>query len=238
MPEAIIFDLYETLVTQFDPRWKPQPSTAERLGIDQRAFDAVWQASQHRRYTGDIPDFPRVIRYVGQELGESLDEAIVQELHEECLAAYERPLLDIEDEIVDLLKDVQSAGIKVGLISNCSSEEVAAWDRSPLARLIGKPVFSCRVGYMKPDGEIYSLACRELGVDPTRAAFVGDCGGVGDGGGDELSGAAAAGLHPYWASWFIDRWPEWRRDRGVYERARAWPRLKLPRDVLELVRGA
>ena len=136
MLEAIIFDLYETLITCFDPQWKPQPSTAERLGIDQRAFDAAWQGSQRRRFTGDFPDFPSVLRYVGEELAEKLDEAVVQQLQDELLAAQERPLLDVEDEITDMLREVRSGGIKVGLISNCEPEEVAAWDRSPLSSLI------------------------------------------------------------------------------------------------------
>ena len=82
---------------------------------------------------------------------------------------------------------------------------------------------------MKPSAEIYHLGCRELGVDPSRALF------VGDGGSDELAGAANAGLRPYWASWFIDRWPEWRQARDVYERAREWPRLKTPAEVVELL---
>ena len=238
MLEAIIFDLYETLVTHFDPHWKPRPSPAERLGIDQRVFDAAWRGSQRRRFTGDFPDFPSVLRHVGEELGEKLDEAIVQQLQDERLARQERPLLDVEAEIIDALRDLRSAGVKVGLISNCEPEDVAAWDRSPLASLIAKPVFSYRVGHMKPDREIYNLACRGLDVDPGRAAFVGDCGGVGDGGGNELAGAAEAGLHPYWASWFIDRWPEWRRDQDVYERVRPWPRLTSPREVVALVQAA
>ena len=235
MLEAIIFDLYETLITCFDPQWKPQPSTAERLGIDQRAFDAAWQGSQRRRFTGDFPDFPSVLRYVGEELAEKLDEAVVQQLQDELLAAQERPLLDVEDEITDMLREVRSGGIKVGLISNCEPEEVAAWDRSPLSSLIEKPVFSWRVGHMKPDREIYNLGCRELDVDPGRAAFVGDCGGVGGAGGDELSGAAEAGLRPHWATWFIDRWPEWKRDQDARKRARAWPRLHSPREVVDLL---
>ena len=238
MLEAIIFDLYETLVTHFDPHWKPRPSTAERLGIDQRAFAAAWRASQRGRFTGEYPDFPSVLRHIGEELGEKLDEAVVQQLQDERLATQERPLLHVEAEIIDVLRELQSAGVKVGLISNCEPGDVAAWDRSPLAAFIDDPVFSSRVGHVKPDREIYDLACHALDVDPGRVAFVGDCGGVGDGGGNELSGAAEAGLHPYWASWFIDRWPEWRRDEDVYERARAWPRLTSPREVVALVQGA
>ena len=82
---------------------------------------------------------------------------------------------------------------------------------------------------MKPNREIYQLACRELDVDPGRAAF------IGDGCSNELSGAAEAGLTPYWASWFVDCWPEWRQNRDVYVQARKWPRLKSPGDVVAIL---
>ena len=82
---------------------------------------------------------------------------------------------------------------------------------------------------MKPSAEIYHLGCRELEVEPGHAVF------IGDGGSDELSGAAEAGLTPYWASWFVDKWPEWRQNRDVYVRAREWPRLSTPGEVVELL---
>lgn len=138
-------------------------------------------------------------------------------------------MLDIDDAILEMVRAPLAAGLKVGLISNCVPGDVADWERSPLAPLIEKPVFSYEAGLMKPDSEIYHLGCRELGVDPERAAF------IGDGGSDELHGAAKAGLRPYWASWFIDRWPESRQAQDVYKRAREWPRLKSPGDVVELL---
>ena len=228
MLEAVLFDLYETLITEFDPKWTPQPTTAERLGVDQRAFRAAWQKAQPGRFTGEFPDYPSALRYVCDAIGEEPEEAILQQLIQEKVALKERPLLDVEDVILEMLRGLRAAGLKVGLISNCAPGEVAAWERSPLASLIDRPVFSYEAGLMKPAAEIYRLACRELDVDPGRAAF------VGDGGSDELSGAADAGLRPFWASWFIDCWPEWRQARDVYKRAREWPRLKAPGEVVEL----
>ena len=43
---------------------------------------------------------------------------------------------------------------------------------------------------MKPDREIYELACTGLGVDPSDCLF------VGDGANDELRGAERAGMTP------------------------------------------
>ena len=42
---AVIFDLCETLITQFDPDWEPpEISVAERLGIEERGFHHHWKS--------------------------------------------------------------------------------------------------------------------------------------------------------------------------------------------------
>ena len=43
MPQVIFFDLFETLVTHFDPDWTPPArTTADRLGIDGDVYRANW----------------------------------------------------------------------------------------------------------------------------------------------------------------------------------------------------
>ena len=229
MLEAVFFDLYETLITEFDPQWKPQPSTAERLGLDQQAFRSAWREAQDARFTGAFPDYGSALRFVCDVIGEKPDEAVLQELIQEKAALKARPFLAIEDAILEMLGSLRAAGVKVGLISNCSPGEAAAWDQCSLAPFFDRVVFSYEAGCMKPSAEIYHLGCRELDVDPNRTIF------VGDGGSDELAGAANAGLTPYWASWFIDRWPEWRQAQDVYVRAKEWPRLRTPAEVVEVI---
>jgi putative hydrolase of the HAD superfamily len=51
-------------------------------------------------------------------------------------------------------------------------------------------VFSCTEGVKKPDLQIYKLAAEKLGVRPE------DCLYIGDGSSNELTGAAAVGMHP------------------------------------------
>ena len=49
-------------------------------------------------------------------------------------------------------------------------------------------MFSCSVGFSKPDPRIYAVAAGELGVEPADCLF------VGDGANDELPGAERAGM--------------------------------------------
>ena len=63
------------------------------------------------------------------------------------------PFLHVERAIIDVLQDIRRAGMRIGLISNCSSEEIAAWDNSPRS-LFDDVIFSFRVGLTKPDPRI------------------------------------------------------------------------------------
>lgn len=215
--QAVVFDLYETLVTEFDPSWHDKPMTAERLGIDAEAFERRWQARRDERMTRPV-DFREVLR----DIHPNADDLVIEALHLERLEAKAIPLLNVEQPILDTLRQLRAEGLGIGLISNCSMEEVAAWDRSPLAPLIDKAVFSYQVGCAKPDPAIYALACQRLGMQPRDAVF------VGDGGSDELAGAEGVGMRAYCAGWFLDRWPTARPATG-------FPRLGTPAELLEVV---
>lgn len=169
-------------------------------------------------------DFRDVLRAAcvaaGVVVGEAIEE-IIQTLYAERLAAKAKPLLEVEAPVVEMLGRLKAMDLKLGLVSNCSIEEVAAWHESPLAGLFDEIVFSYEAGCAKPDCEIYLRACQRLGVLPADTIF------VGDGGSDELSGAAAVGMTPYCARWFLDRWPSWRRSR-TDRSSRQFPQLSEP----------
>jgi putative hydrolase of the HAD superfamily len=84
-------------------------------------------------------------------------------------------------------------------------------------------VFSCSVGFRKPDPAIYRLALDELGVEPADAMF------VGDGANDELGGAERVGMRAV----LILRAGQ---DEPYWEEARGWqPRITSIPEVLELL---
>ena len=60
--DAIIFDLYETLITEFSPDWKPEcPSVAQRLGMSEEAFASGWRRVNGARMRG-VVDHPEALR--------------------------------------------------------------------------------------------------------------------------------------------------------------------------------
>ena len=225
MIQAVIFDLYETLVTEFDPDWRPGPSVAERLGLPQAAFDAAWNSRYEARMTGRLPDFAAVLREVTAELGQTPNEAMIAQLRQERLKEKVIPFTHIDPAVLQMLNRLRAQSIKLGLITNAAPEEVAAWPESDLASFFDDMIASYQVGLLKPDAGIYRLACERLAVVPEATAF------VGDGGNQELPGAAQASLRPFWATWFLDRWPAWKCPPQVRQQAAPFLRLKHPNDL-------
>ena len=144
----------------------------------------------------------------------------------ERLAAKARPFERMDPLVVQTLHALKGAGYRIGLITNCAYDEIAAWDSSELAGLVDVPIFSCVEGLIKPDPAIYELACDRLGVDVSAAVF------VGDGGNDELCGAA--GLKAIWATWYIETWP-WDWVGNVAETSDMFPRGRRVCDLPALV---
>jgi putative hydrolase of the HAD superfamily len=109
--------------------------------------------------------------------------------------------------------------IKLGLVSNCTEEEVQSWKSCKLPQYFDEVIFSYQVGYAKPDKRIYELVCSRLGVKANECIF------VGDGGSNELDGASRNGMNAYHAIWFI---PEYIRSRIIN-----YKKLKKPFDLVK-----
>jgi len=231
-PQAILFDLYETLISEFDPARTPQPSMAARLGVEEAAFAAAWRHVYAQRMTGTIPNFPAALHAICQRLGATHDAAVIAQLHQERLAAKARPFTGIAAPIVGLIQQLHAMSIKLGVLSNAAREEGAAWETCVLAPFFDTVVFSYQVGRMKPDPQVYWLACERLGTTAADTLF------VGDGGSDELVGAAQAGLTAYWAQWYFVPWPAEKRPALWRERAARFPALATPEDLLHCLNAA
>ena len=94
----------------------------------------------------------------------------------------------VSKEILDALQKLKIKNIKLGLISNADCIDCMYWNQSPLFEYFNDSIFSCSVGLLKPDRQIYELALQRLNVSPEQCLF------VGDGGSNELRGAKSAGM--------------------------------------------
>jgi FMN phosphatase YigB (HAD superfamily) len=220
MIKAILFDLYETLVTERGTTPVRASSLADALGIAPAAFRPIWKRLRHRVVRGDL-SFASALTEVGTQLGIPVAPSLVADICAARVREKASLFKEMDPGLVEIICRLYDRDIRLAVVSNCFAEDVAAWPGCALAPWFAAAVFSCEVGAAKPEPAIYLEAARRLGVEPGDALF------IGDGGDDELLGAERAGLQWIQAAWF-------RGDLGAAY-APATRSVAAYHDVLELV---
>lgn len=171
MTQAVIFDLFGTLVPAFSSEEAVDGygSVADDLGVEREAFMRRWEEWAEPRGTGELSVeecFLRTCRALGVEG----DVEAFLDLRRGFLRRQIAPFPDA----VETLAEAGRRGLRVGLLSNCSSDVPAVFAETELALLVDDAVFSCSVGLAKPDERIFHLAAERLGVAPEDCLLVDD----------------------------------------------------------------
>jgi len=214
---AVVFDLFGTLIDDSPPHEyeKFLDETARLLGADPLRFRAAWNAGDLARYTEPIE---ACFEALCAELGVA-DFRRALDLRVERMRGLLVPRPDAEAT----LEALRGRGLRLGMISNASSELSALWAESRFATLFDATLFSADERMMKPDARLYLRMAELLGVDPSECVF------VGDGAYRELQGAEAVGMKAV-----LIRVPhdEWEHEGTIGWRG---PRVSALAEVLALV---
>jgi HAD superfamily hydrolase (TIGR01509 family) len=221
MITAVLFDLFETLVTESVMPPLRASSLGEALGLDPVAFRAEWKAHRPLVLRGEL-SFRDALTEIGKRLGGAVPADRVQHACEERTREKAVAVQRIDPRLAALTSELSRRGIRLGVVSNCFAEDVQSWPECALASKFRCTVFSYAFGVAKPDSRIYLEAVERLGVDPANTMFIGDGPEI------ELRGAALAGLRALQAVWFANGPPG-----GPV--AGAFPRVLNPQDVLQHV---
>jgi putative hydrolase of the HAD superfamily len=199
-PEAILFDLWGTLITadSFDPvrgneavlRCCDNPRGAA-LGEILRLADRVVTSLQAREEQAAL-EFtqPALLRIVADSFALRFRKGMDEIEWDFWCASMSVRLID---GVRVLLAEVERRGIRMGVISNSSftgttlERELA---RQGIRSHFELVISSADYGVRKPDPIIFETALRRLGLEARQAWFVGDdvrC---------DVAGADAAGLFP------------------------------------------
>lgn len=176
------------------------------------------------RFEGAGADVAGSLRWVAHRLGLDVGADALGRAAAVRLAA-ERRFGEPRAEAAEVLRELRTRGLRIGLISDCSAELPAYFADLPIAQYVDAPVFSFVTGHRKPAPENYLACCATLSVSPQECLY------VGDGGSDELAGARAVGLRAV----HLD--VEAEAGGVVYGRHTRWDgaRITSPREVLDLV---
>lgn len=207
MINAVLFDLYETLITEAPVAPTRASSLAAALGLERDAYRAAWKARRPRIVVGKL-SFADALADISQALTGTIDAAAIERICHQRTQEKIRACASPDPQVMALVAELARRDVRLGVISNGFKEDVVPWPGCSLAPVFQCTAFSCDEGVAKPDPEIYLRALRRVGVKPEEALY------VGDGGDQELAGAEAAGIRAVRAAWFAPPgapalpWPE------------------------------
>jgi putative hydrolase of the HAD superfamily len=173
---AVIFDLFGTLVPSFPPSGfhRSLEEMAAAVGLTTDEFVRGWtQDTSEDRHRGVFPTIEDNVRAICRAIGVTPEEAQVARAAL-IRTEFTRDVLKPRSDAIRTLERIRRRGLSTALVSVCSPEVPALWPETPFASVIDVPIFSCRVGLTKPDPGIFRLATDGLGVKPEHCVYVGD----------------------------------------------------------------
>ncbi len=195
MIKAVIFDVFETLITHYRTPLYFGTQMAADAGVNASDWLPLWRATERDRSIGakSLEDvLAELLNHFDRHSPELLDH-----MAHKRTATVQSCFDHLHPEILPLLDELRTRGMKLGIISNCFSEEAAIIRRSVIAPCFDHLCLSYELGVMKPDPAIYRLCTDALGVAPEECLF------VGDGGSHELEAARSLGMTAVQAVWYL-----------------------------------
>ena len=195
MIKAVIFDMYETLITLFDSSLYFGTQMAADAGIAEEKFQKIWRAEEKNRTIGKVTLeelLEKILRENNCFSEEKMNTILKKRIH-----CKEEAFEHLHIEIIPMLKALKEKGILIGLISNCFSEEAMVIKKSVLYPFFDAACLSFDEGLQKPDLAIFERCIEKLGVKADECLY------VGDGGSYELEAARALGMQAVQAVWYL-----------------------------------
>ncbi len=197
MTKAVIFDMYETLITHYNCPLYFGGEMAADAGVTREEFFRVWRNDEYEwmRTVGKMT-LEELLTMTLKDVGNYSPE-LVEKLEAKRVETKVECFNHLHPQIIPMLEELKKQGLKIGLISNCYFEEAEVIRNSALFPYFDVVCLSCELGIRKPEEEIYKVCMRELAVDPQECVY------VGDGGSYELETAKKLGIKPVQATWYF-----------------------------------
>lgn len=195
MKKAVIFDMYETLITLWNSKPYMGRELAEDIGIPESKFREIWDLTEDERTLGSktLEEVLEQVLRVNNRYNVELHQNLVKKRIASKVEAFEH----MHPDIIPMLQGLKDKNIKIGLITNCFNEERDAIRNSILFQYFDVVCMSCELGIKKPDQRIFELCIEQLEIS------LEDCLYCGDGGSKELEVAQRMNMLPVQALWYL-----------------------------------
>ena len=222
MIKAVIFDMYETLITLFESPFYFGTQMASDAGIEEEKFQEIWRAAETDRTIGKITLEEILERIL--KTNDCYSETKMNLIVKKRIRNREEAFEHLHKDIIPMLKALKEKGILIGLISNCFSEEAMIIKKSVLYPYFDAVCLSYDEGLQKPNSAIFKRCLEKLNVQAK------DCLYVGDGGSNELEAAEMVGMKAMQAVWYLKE--------NTYQPSKRKPefrQLETPLDILNII---
>ncbi|MDE6673441.1 MAG: HAD-IA family hydrolase [Acetatifactor sp.] len=195
MIKAVIFDMYETLITLYESPLYFGTQIALDAGIEEDKFQKLWNAAEEGRTIGKIT-LEEILEKILKE-NDCYSENKIEYIVRKRIKCKEEAFNHLHSEILPMLRSLKEKGILIGLISNCFSEESVVIKKSILYPFFNVVCLSFDEGMQKPDQAIFCRCIEKLNVQADECLY------VGDGGSCELEAAKMIGMKAVQAVWYL-----------------------------------
>ena len=191
-------------------------------GISDEDFQRMWSPYENDRTIGKITSeklLERILKHYGR-----YSEEKMKMIMDKRIGFKKDAFNHLHPEIIPLLCKLKEQGIKIGLISNCFSEEAALIKECILFPYFDAVCLSFYEGVMKPDPVIFERCLEKLDLNAEECLY------VGDGGCNELASAKDIGMKPVQAVWYLKE-----GTRQPTKRMKEFVNAEKPLDILNLI---
>jgi putative hydrolase of the HAD superfamily len=195
MTRAVIFDMFETLITHYQSPLYFGTQMAVDTGIPEDIFQSLWRPTEQERSVGKVT-LEEVLEMILRK-NHCYSDTLLKEIADKRIEAKEECFRHLHNEIIPLLSTLKERGLLIGLISNCFSEEADVIRRSELFTYFDAVYLSYEQGIQKPDEEIFQRCMDRLSVKAEECIY------VEDGGSNELETARKLGMNAVQAAWYL-----------------------------------
>ncbi len=193
--KAVIFDMFETLITHYNCPLYFGAQMALDAGISEEEFQKLWRPTEENRSIGKMT-LEETIEMILKN-NQCYSEERLNKIVSRRKATKKECFNNLHADIIPMLTGLKGQGIKVGLISNCFSEEAQVIRESILFPYFDVVCLSYEEGIQKPDVAIFHRCMERLCVNAEECVY------VGDGGSNELETAQDLGMTALQAAWYL-----------------------------------
>lgn len=222
MVKAVIFDMYETLITLYESPLYFGTQMASDADIEEEKFQEIWRAAETDRTTGKIT-LEKILEKI-LKANDCYSEAKMNLIVNKRIQSREAVFEHLHKDIIPMLSALKQKGVLIGLISNCYSEEAMIIKQSVLYPYFDAVCLSFDEGLQKPDPAIFKKCLEMLNVQAE------DCLYVGDGGSNELEAAETAGMKAVQAVWYLKE-----GTNQPSKKKNEFRQFKTPLDILNII---